>query len=180
MSEMTFVLRTKSDPMLAATEAQHIVAAIDNRVPVWKIKTQAAQVQQTIGQERLFAGLSTAFAALALLIASAGLYATMAYGVSRRTNEIGIRMALGAGKGRVVGSVLRESLVTVILGILLGVPAAWTAANLVKAFLFQTRPADAGSLLTALAVLLVSALVAAFLPAWRAASIEPTAALRHE
>ena len=95
---MTYALRTDADPLRYAGAVRQIVHEADGRVPVTNIKTQAADIDQTINQEIVFARLCSAFAILALMIACVGLYATMAYAVARRTNEIGLRMALGAGR----------------------------------------------------------------------------------
>src|SRR6202023_3166380 len=108
LEEMTFALRTSGDPLRYANMVREIVHQADPRVPVTKIKTQAAQIDQTMNQEIIFAKLCTGFAILALVIACVGLYGTMAYTVARRTGEIGIRMALGAQRGGVGWMVLGE------------------------------------------------------------------------
>ena len=122
--EMTYALRTDGDPLRYVGAVRQIVHEADGRVPVTNIKTQAADIDQTINQEIVFARLCSAFAILALVIACVGLYATMAYAVARRTSEIGLRMALGAGRGAVIWMVLREVCVLAAVGLAIGVPTA--------------------------------------------------------
>jgi macrolide transport system ATP-binding/permease protein len=156
------------------------VAESAPRVPVFHVTTQSDQIDETISQELTFADLCTAFAALALIIACVGLYGLMAYAVSRRTNEIGIRMALGAQRRRIVWMVLREAMALCAVGLVVGLAAAWSAASLVKSFLFGMKPADPAALGGSLALLAAAAILAGYAPAWRAARIDPMAALRHE
>ena len=133
-----------------------------------------------VNQEIVFARLCTAFAALALTIACVGLYATMAYSVARRTREIGLRMALGAGRGEVVWMVLRDVCWLAAVGLPIGVPIALGASRLVESLLFETKPNDPRVLVAAVAILLAAALAAGYGPARRASRVEPMTALRHE
>ena len=142
--------------------------------------TQAAEIDWTISQEVTFAKLCTGFAVLALLIACVGLYGTMSYSVARQVGEIGIRMALGAQRGAVVWMVLRRVLLLAAVGLAISVPAALSASQLVKSFLFDTQPNDPGTLALAGVVLLSAAMLAGYAPARRASRIDPLAALRHE
>ncbi len=150
------------------------------RVPVTNFKTQAADIDQTINQEIVFARLCTAFAILALVIACVGLYATMAYAVARRTGEIGLRMALGAGRGKVVWMVLREVCVLAAIGLAIGVPTVLASSRLVASFLFETTPNDPRALAFAAITLSIAALAAGYGPARRASRVDPMVALRHE
>ena len=134
-------------------------------MPVTNIKTQAADIDQTINQEIMFARLCSAFAILALIIACVGLYGTMTYAVARRTSEIGIRMALGAGRGAVVWMVLREVCVLAALGLAISVPAALAASRLVESFLFDMKPNDPRAMTLAVAILLIAGLMAGYVPA---------------
>ena len=152
----------------------------DSRVPVTNVKTQAAEIDQTINQEITFAKLCTGFAILALVIAGVGLYGTMAYTVARRTGEIGIRMALGAPRGAVVWMVLREVFVLAAVGFAMGVPTALGASKLVESFLFGMKPNDPRALTLAVTILLSAALLAGYFPARKASRIDPMIALRHE
>jgi ABC-type antimicrobial peptide transport system permease subunit len=144
------------------------------------VVTQAAEIDRTISRELTFAKLCTGFAILALLTAWVGLYGTMSYSVARQIGEIGIRMALGAQRGTVVWMVLRRVLLLAAGGLAISVPAALSAFQLVKSFLFETQPNDPGTLALATVVILSAALVAGYAPAMRASRIDPLAALRHE
>ena len=147
---------------------------------VTNIRTQAADIDQTINQEIVFARLCSAFAILALVIACVGLYATMAYAVARRTNEIGLRMALGAGRGAVIWMVLREVCVLAAVGLAIGVPTALAASRLIESFLFEMKPNDPRALALAVAILLTRRSLAGYGPARRASRVDPMIALRHE
>jgi predicted permease len=180
LDQMTFALRTDGDPLSHAATVRQIVHDADARVPVTDLRTQAADIDQTINQEIVFARLCSAFATLALVIACVGLYATMAYTVARRASEIGIRMALGARTAVVVRMVLREVCVLAILGVAIGLPIALGAARFIVTFLFDTKPNDPSTLAMAMTVLLGAALVAGYGPARRASRVNPIVALRHE
>jgi ABC-type antimicrobial peptide transport system permease subunit len=156
------------------------VREADSRIPVTNVVTQAAEIDRTISRELMFAKLCTGFAVLALLMACVGLYGTMSYSVARQTGEIGIRMALGARRGAVVWMVLRRVLLLAAAGLAISVPAALTAARLVKSFLFETRPNDPRTLALAAVVLVSAAILAGYVPARRASRIDPLAALRQE
>ena len=123
-----------------SSTVRQIVHEADGRVPVTNLKTQAADIDQTINQEIVFARLCSAFAILALTIACVGLYATMAYAVARRTGEIGLRLALGAGRGAVIWMILRDVCVLAAVGLAIGVSAAFAASRLIESFLFETQP----------------------------------------
>ena len=116
-------------------------------MPVTNVKTQVAEIEQTINQEIVFARLCSAFAILALVIACVGLYGTMTYAVARRTNDIGIRVALGARRGTVVWMVLREACVLTALGLAISVPVALGISPLVESFLFNMKPNDPGAMI---------------------------------
>jgi predicted permease len=177
---VTYALRTAGDPLRYARNVHEIVREADSRIPVTNVVTQAAEIDRTISQEVTFAKLCTGFAVLALLIACVGLYGTMSYSVARQIGEIGIRMALGAQRGAVVWMVMRRVLLLAAAGLAISVPAALSASQLVKSFLFETQPNDPGTLVLAVAVLLAAALVAGYAPARRASRIDPLTALRHD
>src|SRR5262249_36493496 len=124
--------------------------------------------------------LCSCFAVLALVIACVGLYGNMAYAVARRTGEIGIRMALGAGRRTIIWMVLREVLVLATVGLAIGLGTAWETTHLIASFLFGTKPNDPQTLAVAIAILAAAALAAGYAPAWRAAKTEPMSALRHQ
>jgi predicted permease len=180
LRQMYFELRTIGDPLVLANTVRRIVHEVGPRVPVADVTTQSRQIDETIVAERTFADLCTCFGVLALVMACVGLYATMAYAVTRRTNEIGIRMALGAAQQRILWMVLREVLLLGGVGLVVGLTATWETTAFLKSFLFGLKPDDPVTLGTAAAILMAAAMLAGFVPAWRAARIDPMAALRHE
>ena len=177
---MVYELRTAGDPLNYVNTVREIVHQADARVPVLNVKTQAAQIDQAINQEIIFARLCTAFAILGLAIACVGLYGTMSYNVARRTNEIGIRMALGAQRGGVIWMVLRQVFVLAVAGLAIGLPVALATSKLVESFLFGMKPDDPLAITAAVTVLIAAAVVAGYAPARRASKIDPMVALRHE
>jgi predicted permease len=178
--QMTFELRTSGNPLAYVSAVREIVRRADPGVPVSDVKTQAAEIGQLMNQENIFARLSTAFAFLALGITCVGLYGTVSYNAARRTNEIGIRMALGAQRGRVVWMVLREVLLLIFAGFAIGVPTALATSKFVGSFLYGMKPNDPRALMAAAVILLTAAVIAGYAPARRASRIDPIAALRHE
>jgi ABC-type antimicrobial peptide transport system permease subunit len=138
-----------------------------------------AQVDRTLAAERLIGRLCLAFGVIALLLAAIGLYGVLSYGVAQRTGEIGIRMALGATRSDVLSLVVRQSLVVVAGGIAVGLLLALAGARFIRTFLYGLTTTDAGTLLGATTVLLMAAAIAAYIPARRAARVDPVVALRH-
>ncbi len=175
-----FELRTAGNPLTLAESVRKTVHEAAPRVPVTEMMTQTQIIDRTITQERTFADLCTAFALLALIIACVGLYGTMAYAVSRRTNEIGIRMALGAERRSIIRMVLREVLALAGAGLAVGLITAWGAMFTIKSFLFGVKPADPLTTFLAPGVLLAALFLAGYSPALRASRIDPLSALRHE
>jgi ABC-type antimicrobial peptide transport system permease subunit len=149
-------------------------------LPVYAVKSLANQLDDSLVEERLVASLSSIFGLLALLLTSVGLYGLMAYTVNRRTGEIGIRMALGAERGRIASMILHETLLLVACGLAIGVPVAALAARLIASQLFALKPGDPVTFLTACAIMAAVTVIASFLPARRAASVDPMRALRSE
>jgi ABC-type antimicrobial peptide transport system permease subunit len=177
---MVYEVRSGGDPRSLIPTVRQLVRQAGARIPVTGLKTLAEQGDQAINQERILAMLSAAVAILAMAIASVGIYSTVAYDVARRTNEIGVRMALGAQRRHVVWMALREVLALSIAGIAIGLPAAFGVSHLVQSLLFAVKPNDPAALTLAAAILFTSAAMAAFAPARRASRIDPMAALRHE
>ena len=177
---MYFELRTAGNPLALADTVRDIVHQAGPRVPVAGITTQSRVIDATIVQERIFASLCTCFGSLALVMACVGLYASLAYAVTRRTTEIGIRMALGAVRRRIIWLVLREVLVLAGVGLAIGFAAVLETTAFLKSFLFGLQPNDPLALVAAAAILSVCAFLAGYTPAWRAARTDPMTALRHE
>jgi macrolide transport system ATP-binding/permease protein len=177
---MIFELRAAGDPLALSNTVRQIVHQVGPQVPVADMTTQSRRIDQTILQERTFAQLCACFGGLALLMACVGLYGTMAYAVARRTGEIGIRMALGATRRRVVWMILREVAALSAFGLLIGLAAAWQTTAFLKSFLFGVKPNDPLAMASSVAILIACALLAGYLPAFRASRIDPMVALRNE
>ena len=177
---MTYIVRTRMKPEAITPSLRAAVQRIDRDLPLMDIRTQQEQIDATMQQERMFASLTAGFGLLALALACVGIYGVMAYTVSQRTNEIGIRLALGAERGQVRGMVLREAGWLAVLGVIVGLVVAVGLGQLVKSMLYGLKAADPVSLAGAAGLLLTVALVAGWVPAMRASRVEPMEALRHE
>ena len=177
---MTAVLRTAADPTSLVDDVRAAVRRVDPTLPFTNLTTQTDEVEERLEQERLFANAYSLFGALALTLTAIGLFGLMSYNVSRRTNEIGIRMALGADRWRVAFMVMAESLLLVGLGVGLGVAAALGAGRFVSATLFGLAPTDAATFGAAVGLLVSVGAIAAWLPARRASRVDPMVALRQE
>ncbi|MEN6426937.1 MAG: ABC transporter permease [Phycisphaerales bacterium] len=175
-----FALRTSLPSMAVATAVRKTVATIDPDVPVADVTTQEQVRDERISQERLFAVLCSVLSLLAVFLSCIGLYGLMAYGVARRTGEIGVRMALGARPRDVAGPILRDALLLAVIGVAVGLPAVFVAGRLIRSQLYGVAPYDPVALVGTTGVLVAVAVVAAWLPARRAARIDPMVALRYE
>ena len=176
----TIHIRTQGDPTPLTPQVRQMLTQIDDKLPVFGVTTLSEQMSENLNQERLIAQLVSFFGALALILASIGLYGVMAQGVARRTSEIGIRMALGARGGNITWMILRETLYLVLAGLILGVPAALLGARLISTQLFGLSPTDPLTLAGAAILLSVVAMLAGYLPARRASRVNPLSALRYE
>jgi predicted permease len=178
--EMTYELKTILPPAAILPSIRAAVAEIDKDLPLTDVRTQEQQIAATISQQKTFAVLTGAFGVLALVLACIGIYGLMAYNVARRTNEIGIRMALGARAGQMLRMVLREASWMAVVGIAVGLGAALLLARYVKSMLYGLTATDPWILAGAGVLLLAVALLAGWGPARRASRVEPMEALRHE
>jgi predicted permease len=173
------VVRTSGDPAVLTAALRRAMMSVHPDIFV-DARTLASQIEGSLVRERLLAHLSGFLGALAMLLACIGIYGVMAYGVTRRTSEIGVRMALGATPGTVIRMVLRESLLLAVCGIAIGVPVALWLSRLTGSFLFGLKPNDPAVVVAAGTSLLIVCAMAGWLPARRAARIAPTTALRSE
>ncbi|MBX7184888.1 MAG: ABC transporter permease [Vicinamibacteria bacterium] len=177
---VTVVVRTASDPANFMEAVRKAMRKVDPDVPITGMTTQTEQVEGRMAQERLFALAYALFGGLALLLACIGLFGLMSYSVSRRTNEIGVRIALGAQREGIVALVMRESMTLVAAGVVLGLAATLALGRLVASVLFGLAPTDAWTIGGAVLMMGVVAMGAAYLPARRASRVDPMAALRYE
>jgi predicted permease len=178
--ERTLYVRTARDPIQLATAVRREAQTLDKDLPLFNVKTSAEQRDESLVEERLVATLCGFFSSLALLLACIGLYGVMAYGVVRRTREIGIRMSLGAQRSAVLWMVFRETLLLVVAGVAVGIPVFFGVARLIRNQLFGVTPTDAGTIIVATLILMGIALLAGYFPALRAARVDPMVALRYE
>lgn len=177
---MTYAVKSDMPESDLLPKLRDAVREVDRDLPLRDIRTQQEQIDATIMQQRLFATLTASFGVLALTLACIGIYGIMAYNVARRTNEIGVRMALGARGGQVLAMVLRESIWMAVIGIAVGLGGAYGLTRFIRSMLFGLKPMDVGTLVGAGVVLFVVAIAAGYGPARRASRIDPMVALRHE
>lgn len=179
-SGMTAYVRTDTASAQMFPALRSAVRGLDENLPIFDVKTEEGQLDDSLSLERLTASLATAFGLLATVLAAVGLYGVMAFLVTRRTREIGIRMALGALSGDVLWIVMREVLVVAAIGILVGLPAALAVTRLLRNQLYGMSPSDPATIVCATLGILAIAALAGYLPARRASRIEPTIALHYE
>ena len=177
---VTFEVRATGHPQDLVPALREVVKALDPILPVSNVRTQVEQIDQILSQERLFAKLSSFFGLLALILACVGLYGTMSYSVARRTNEIGIRMALGARREDILSKVLRESFFMVLAGLAIGIPITLGALRTISSMLFGLKSWDPATIIGCMLILSSVSLVASYIPARRAAKVDPMVALRYE
>jgi predicted permease len=175
-----FALKTVGDPRLTIQTAREAIALEDRTLVPFAFRSQEQQIDQNLAPEATFATMAGGFSGVALLLACIGIYGIMAYNVARRTGEMGIRMALGAQKSAVLWLVLRETLVVAAMGVATGLLASLVAARATSSLLYDLKPYDPVTLAGAAALMLLFAAASGFVPARRAASIEPSTALREE
>ena len=176
----TVEARTVGDPMRSVAAVRDAIRQVDPDLAVLDVSTQTDQIEARFAQEKLFAESYALVGGLAVAIASLGLFGLMSYSVARRTNEIGIRMALGAAREAVVGMVMRESLTLVVAGVVIGIALALVSGRLISSLLFDLAPHDPAAIVGAAGVLVAVSTVAGYLPARTAARVDPMVALRNE
>ena len=179
-TEFHAILRTPGDPAALAPAVREAIHALDPDVPAFEVRTMADLLDDSASRRHFTALLLGSFAALALLLAAVGLYGVMSYTVASRTNEIAIRVALGATRSGVRQLLLLDGLRPTLAGIAAGVLGAWAAGRLLGTLLFDVSPTDPATFLTAIAVLVSVGVIACLIPAHRASRLEPTAALRND
>ncbi|HEY3938873.1 MAG TPA: ABC transporter permease [Bryobacteraceae bacterium] len=177
---VTFYVRTGSGTASILPQLRRVIAKLDGATPVYDMKTLDTQLNETLSTERLIASLSVVFGVLATALAALGLYGVTAFVVASRTKEIGLRMALGATRLSVLWLVLKELLMLLGTGLLIGLPCAYTLSRSVSSQLFDMAPVDAWTCAGAVAILVFVAAVSGFLPARRASAIDPIKALRYQ
>jgi putative ABC transport system permease protein len=179
-SDYAIMLRTPANPKALTSAVRKAIQEIDSDLPVFGIRTLQEQFEQQRWPFRVFGTLFTVFALIALGLSSVGLYATMAYAVSRRTREIGVRMAMGASAGSVLRMVLSQGLGQLSIGLVLGLGAAFGLARVLKSLLVGVTPTDPATFATISAVLLGVGILACLVPARAATKVDPMVALRWE
>lgn len=175
-----FELRTAADLGTLMTTVRSVTNKVDSNLPLSNMRTQTQTIDELLSQERLIARLSSFFAILALMLACIGLYGLLSYDVTRRTREIGIRMALGAQQRDVLGMIIRESMVLGGTGIAIGIGGALALTQLLRSLLFEVKPMDPATFLFATVVMITVALLGCYIPARRAMRVDPMVALRYE
>jgi len=177
---MTFAVKTRTSRAAITPSLRRAVQAVDRNLPLIEVRTQEEQIDELLRNEHVFAELTAGFGVVALMLACIGIYGLMAYAVSRRTNEIGIRMALGARAEQVLGMVLREAVWMTATGVAVGLGCALAVGRLIASLLYGLKAWDPVTLLGAALLLVLVALGASWVPARRAASVDPSRALRAE
>jgi putative ABC transport system permease protein len=177
---MSLVVRTTGDPLNTSAAARGAIRSVDKGIPVYNVRTMNDVLATSVSQQRVSMLLLSAFAGVALLLAMIGIYGVTAYYVTQRTQEIGIRMALGAQMGDVLRLVLTSGMALAVVGIGLGVAGSLALTRLMTSLLFAVKPTDAVTFVTVSMCLLVTALIACYIPARRATKVDPLVALRYE
>ena len=177
-SNLSVIVRTTRDPASLAAPLRAIVRDLDHEIPIYSVQTMATRVASSVGRERFYAMLLATFAAVALVLSAVGLYGVIAYAVSQRTHELGVRVALGATSDRISRMVIGDGLALTAVGVVIGALGSWLAGKLVGSLLFEVKAFDPVTVISVIAVLGGVAALASWLPARRAARIDPLIAMR--
>jgi putative ABC transport system permease protein len=177
---MNLIVRSAADPLALSTPVRSAIRAIDQDQPVTNIRTMQQYLADSVAPNWLTTLLLAAFSLIALLVAAVGLYGLIGYSVAQRTQELGVRLALGAGPGTVLALVLREGLALAILGVLIGLAGSLALGRILDSLLFEVSATDGWTFTACAALFIVIALAASYVPARRAARLDPTEALRYE
>jgi putative ABC transport system permease protein len=171
-------VRTLREPVVLAKTIRRTVEELEPKVPVLRLRTMDNVVDESLRRERFVAQLAGFFSLVAVLLAAIGLYGTMSFAVILRTNEIGVRMALGAQAPDVIRLIFQESMLLVVIGVVIGLGAALGSARYISSLLYKLSPTDPTTISMAALVMLVVAALASYLPARRASRVDPMVALR--
>jgi len=177
---LTYYVRTSQDPLTLASAVRHNVSELDSTLPITDLRSFDQQIDRQVAPDRLIASLAGIFGALAALLAAIGIYGLLAYTVAQRTKEIGVRMALGADAQLVGGLILKDVAILMGIGVLLGLPLAYALGRLIDSLLYGAKAFEPLGIASALAVLLIVALAASYIPTRRATHVDPMTALRYE
>jgi len=175
---MNVVLRTTLPPASLSRTLDRLVRDVDPAVPIVRLREMDAVFAESIRRPRLLAQLLGTFAGLALLLAAVGTYGVLSYMVTQRRREIGIRMALGAGRSSVIALVMKQGVQATIIGVIVGLAGAFGVNRLMTSLLFGVQPTDAATMAAVIAAITIVATIACWLPAWRASQLDPNVVLR--
>ncbi len=177
---MTFVVRTQADPGAMGQAVKQQIWKVDSQLPITKVRTMDEVSAASFAARRFNMLLLTLFSGLALMLAAVGVYGVMSYAVTQRTQEIGIRMALGAQMGDVIKLIMRSGFLLALIGIAVGLGGAFALTRMMTSLLFAVEPTDKATFAIVTVFLLLTALVACYIPARRATKVDPLVALRYE
>ena len=180
LSSLTYYVRTSQDPAALAGTIRKTVNDLDSRLPVYDVRPFEKQINRDLASDRLIATLAETFAVLAALLAAIGIYGLLAYTVTQRTREIGVRMALGADTGKIGKMILRDVAALIVIGVAVGLPLSYGLGHLINSMLYGVKAFEPLSMGAGLVALCVVALAAAYLPVRRATRVDPLIALRYE
>ena len=180
ITDVSLLVRSSAEPSLIITGARAAIREVDADLPIFDVKTMADALSESVSQPRFYAILLGSFAAIALIIAALGIYGVISYAVSQRTRELGIRIALGAQRERVVRLVIGQGLTLTLVGIAIGIVGAYALTRLITSLLFGVAPADPLTFAVVALLFVAVACLASYLPARRAAAVDPIIAMRAE